>query len=59
MQAFIQMITDVKQPNIESIPFVLNHQNLTLLFISLDSLFMAFPFPRKSWQCLYSLIKLN
>ena len=47
MHALIQMITDVKQPNMESIPFVPNHQNQTLSFISLDSFIHGFAFSKK------------
>ena len=48
MHAFIQMITDVKQPNMESIPFVPNHQNLTLMIYFPRLIIHGFPFPRKS-----------
>ena len=47
MHALIQMITDVKQPNMESIPFVPNHQNQTLSFISIDSFIHGFAFSKK------------
>ena len=47
MHAFIQMITDVKQPNMESIPFVPNHQNLTLMIYFPRLIIHGFSFSKK------------
>ena len=47
MHAFIQMITDVKQSNMESIPFVPNHQILTLMIYFPKLIIHGFSFSKK------------